>query len=191
MSAEVALSIAVRSLLSAMEMQEGRESGALHISQPNAMAIWREAQAEARRVLAGVAQTSRREKWLHVIVFGGRKFDNRKLLFATLDEIHATRGIALVVHGDCNEHLRWRKPMPAEIGADQLADQWALSNGVHVARFPALWDALGNGAGPLRNVVMPKRVRVDLGVGFPGGKGTADMRRVLKLNSIETLEFSS
>lgn len=42
---------ALQQLLSAMQMQEGREQRTLHISQPNAKCVWDEAKAEAEQWL--------------------------------------------------------------------------------------------------------------------------------------------
>lgn len=46
------LGAAVKKLLNAMEMQEGREKGEFHIRQPTAKCIWDDAKAVARAALA-------------------------------------------------------------------------------------------------------------------------------------------
>lgn len=48
---EARLVAALRRLLDAMEMQEQRERGELHVSQPNAIAVWDESQSAARAAL--------------------------------------------------------------------------------------------------------------------------------------------
>lgn len=124
---------------------------------------------------------------IRVLVFGGRRYSDKARVVSLLDKVHAERVISLVVHGDCNDHLRGRK-LPPDAGADQFADAWARWRGVQVARFPALWDAFGNGAGPKRNAAMPEHVKIDLGIGFPGGSGTAHMATLLKRLKIDVME---
>lgn len=126
---------------------------------------------------------------IRVLVFGGRSYANKARVVEVLDRIHRERVISLIVHGDCNEHLRQRK-LPADAGADQFADAWARWRGVPVARFPALWDAYGTAAGPKRNRWMPEHVAIDLGVGFPGGSGTGHMAQVLRERLIEVMEVA-
>lgn len=99
-----------------------------------------------------------------VLVCGGRDFDDRDLVFRVLDAAHAAEPIEVIVHGGAR-------------GADALADDWAKSRGVSVAVFRADWKSYGRGAGPTRNQVMLDEGRPDIGFSFPGGKGTADMRR--------------
>lgn len=113
-----------------------------------------------------------------VLVFGGRHYENREHVWRVLDEVHEARGLCLVVHGDCTIGGR-------RSGADQHADTWCMSRGVQVARFPANFAHWGLQGGPIRNRAMPYNVRLDLGIGFPGGRGTADMERVLRACGIE------
>lgn len=102
---------------------------------------------------------------MRVLVCGGRDFDNADLLYTTMDTLHATRRIKLVIHG-------------AAKGADDLAEWWAYHNHVLVMRFPISkeeWDTVGPSAGPRRNKKMILLGKPDLVVAFPGGTGTADM----------------
>lgn len=111
-----------------------------------------------------------------VLVCGGRKFANRLMLEEQLDALHAKHKFKLVVHGNA-------------LGADTLADVWAQSRGVHVARVPALWEKNKFSAGSIRNRTMlllgPKLV-----VAFPGGNGTADMVKLAKKHEIKVLEIA-
>lgn len=114
---------------------------------------------------------------LSVLVTGGRNFDDRAFLFGKLDLLHKKRGIRLLVHG-------------AARGADTLAELWARENQVNYLGVPAKWDWYGKAAGSLRNeemldCVIPMglghgHLKIDLGVAFPGGVGTANMVGLLK-----------
>lgn len=46
-----------------------------------------------------------------------------------------------------------------------------------VLRFRAEWDKYGPAAGPIRNQRMVDDGKPDLVIAFPGGRGTADMKR--------------
>lgn len=101
---------------------------------------------------------------LRLIVCGGRDFADWEFIYATLDYLHATRGIVEIIHGDC------------PTGADHYANAWAILRGVDVTPVPADWGKHGRAAGPMRNGVMA-RMGADGCVAFAGGNGTADMRR--------------
>ena len=101
---------------------------------------------------------------LRIVVTGGRDFLREDVVFAALDALHATRGIARLAHG-------------AATGADTLAGRWARSRGVEVETYPvtdAEWRTIGKRAGNDRNGRMLATERPDLVVAFPGGRGTAD-----------------
>ena len=61
-------------------------------------------------------------------------------------------------------------------GADRMARNWAIQNGIHYAIVPALWDAFGRSAGSRRNSAM-LMLTPDYCVAMPGGSGTANMIR--------------
>lgn len=98
-----------------------------------------------------------------VLVTGGRDFTNRPVVNATLTALHEARPIGTLVCGGAR-------------GADMLAVEWAIANGVKVAIYPADWRQHGDAAGPLRNQAMVA-TRPDHVVAFPGGAGTADCVR--------------
>ena len=60
-------------------------------------------------------------------------------------------------------------------GADAEGEEWARSRGIPVKQFPADWEKHGRAAGPIRNRQMAKYAEAL--VLFPGGKGTASMKR--------------
>lgn len=77
-----------------------------------------------------------------VLVTGSRTWGRPDVITGLLSRVRLKKPEMIVIHGDCPD------------GADQIADSWCVGTGVHVGRFPALWDTYGKTAGPLRNVVM-------------------------------------
>lgn len=114
-----------------------------------------------------------------VLVCGGRNFAvnndfERSMLFAKMDTLHKERPIDIVIEGGAN-------------GADAAVNIWAQRNNIHVATVSAYWGSLGRKAGPMRNQAMLK-LRPDLVVAFPGGKGTANMVDIARKAGIEVIE---
>ena len=72
-------------------------------------------------------------------------------------------------------------------GADTRALEWAVSHSVPCSTFRAEWTRFGLSAGVLRNQRMIDEWRPELGIRFPGGKGTADMARRLKKADIDVV----
>jgi len=100
---------------------------------------------------------------MKVLVCGGRNYDDKAHVFATLDAIDQRHRISLVIHG-CAK------------GADTLGRRWAESRGREQRARPADWQTHGLRAGPVRNQEMLEE-GPDFVVAFPGGNGTADMVR--------------
>ena len=99
---------------------------------------------------------------MRVLITGGRNFDNRELLETTLDAVHASTPLSVLIHG-------------AASGADTMAGEWASRNGNRSCRLPCQFgNNTDAGAGPIRNREMLE-LSPDLLVAFPGGRGTADM----------------
>lgn len=89
----------------------------------------------------------------------------RNHLVSTLDNIHELHGITHLAEGGAP-------------GADYFAAQWARQHpGILLYTYPADWDQYGKGAGPRRNQLMLDEFHPDWVVAFPGGTGTADMKR--------------
>jgi hypothetical protein len=101
---------------------------------------------------------------LKVVVCGGRRFNDRNLLFTELDKLHTAYWIDQIINGGSG-------------GADKLAREWARRNHVALATYPAEWDRYGRRAGPIRNQQMLDEEKPDVVLAFPGGDGTADMVR--------------
>jgi hypothetical protein len=109
---------------------------------------------------------------LRLLACGGRDYNDRVFVYATLDRIHARRLVVLVIAGGklppCESWERAR-------GADLLALEWARERGIPYEGYPANWPRFGPAAGPKRNREQRDRGRPDVVVAFPGGRGTADM----------------
>jgi hypothetical protein len=100
---------------------------------------------------------------MRVLVFGGRHFNDRQVLYTLLDYLHNIgQPITWLIHGGAR-------------GADQLGESWAMSRGVQTQCFLPQWNKYGAGAGPRRNERMLLEGRPEVGVAMPGGPGTADM----------------
>ena len=97
---------------------------------------------------------------MKVIIAGNRTFNNRQLLFDTMDNLDIE--IDEVVCGEAR-------------GADTLGKIWAKSKDIPVKSFPAEWDKFGRMAGPIRNRDMGEYA--DYLVAFWDGKsrGTKNM----------------
>lgn len=130
---------------------------------------------------------------MRVVVFGGRNYANPFFLNWLLDCIHAGTPITCVVQGEAP-------------GADALGKAWANDHGIPTDDFPADWDNITRpgavvrtrrdgkqydaAAGGVRNQRMIDEGKPILGVGFPGGNGTADMAARLKRCGIATVMAS-
>ena len=102
-----------------------------------------------------------------VLICGGRDWNQREKTFTALDAHHESSPIDIVIHG-------------AARGADRLAGEWAKSRNIPVLAYPvtdADWRKHGKSAGHLRNQRMLVEGKPTLVIAFPGGRGTADMKR--------------
>lgn len=127
---------------------------------------------------------------MKLLVCGGRDFENRSYLRAALDfadECARAEGdpIEVVIQGA----QRKEREDGTVVGADWLAREWALDNGLSVQDFPADWRKHGRAAGPIRNQQMIDIGEPDAVIAFPGGRGTADMVRRARAAGIPTKEM--
>lgn len=110
-----------------------------------------------------------RPRYRRVLVCGGRKFADRKLVYSTLDSL-GSRALIIIQGG--------------ATGADSLAADWAKLHAIPCLRVPADWNA-GRQAGPSRNALMLWIIGTpDLVIAFPGGPGTAHMCTTAEVMSV-------
>lgn len=74
-------------------------------------------------------------------------------------------------------------------GVDSIAIDWAVVNWCPFKEYPADWEKHGKKAGYLRNIQMRDEGQPDIGLAFPGGKGTAMMTTLLKEKGIPVREY--
>jgi predicted Rossmann-fold nucleotide-binding protein len=108
-----------------------------------------------------------------VLVTGGRDYNDREKLHATLAALHKTRPIQILIHG-------------CATGADSLAAAWAMNQGIHTAGVPPIWDVYARLAGTRRNGAM-LLLKPELVIAFPGGRGTANMVAQARYNAIKVI----
>ena len=107
-----------------------------------------------------------------VLIFGGRWFADPYVMETEMDKLHRMFNFSAVIEGDAR-------------GADRLGGQWARKRGIPLVVCPADWNGPhGKGAGFVRNQSMLDDHKPDIGVAFPGGKGTADMARRCEAASV-------
>ena len=111
-----------------------------------------------------------------ILVTGGRNFNDVNLAVKTLSwVVDSNPGRTFVlIHGGA-------------YGADKIASGWAKSKGIRQIECLANWNEHGKIAGPIRNSQMV-RMRPDICVVFPGGKGTNDCARKAKEAGIPLLD---
>ena len=99
---------------------------------------------------------------MRIMVCGGRAFEGRDEMHASLDAMAREVRIDAVIHGDA-------------VGADRFAGEWARLREIEEVPFPADWATHGRAAGPIRNKQMLDEGRPDLVVAVPGERGIANM----------------
>lgn len=114
-----------------------------------------------------------------VLVCGGRKFSDRKLVYAALDKLYNSNyiGRMTIIEGGA-------------LGADRLAQDWAnqLHIDVELLTCPADWERHGLSAGMKRNTDMAN-LKPDLCLAFKGGRGTQNMVDICRERNIKTHLF--
>lgn len=113
---------------------------------------------------------------MRVLAYGGRNWRNQVRMNIELDRLHAVLDFDVLINGGQVSRDRAKDEL---YGADWEAAVWASSRGVRVIYFYANWRGEGDAAGPIRNRRMYHEGRPDLGVEFPGGKGTKSMHGIL------------
>ena len=126
-----------------------------------------------------------------ILVTGGRKYSNKEFVHKILNNFLA-KGPFILIHGDAD-------------GLDTLAKEWAIENNVEQIPYPALWKDFTQTpcnikygqfgkynclAGFNRNEQMLKEGKPNLCLAFPGGKGTADMKKRCKKANVLVISLS-
>lgn len=101
---------------------------------------------------------------MRVLVCGGRKYGDREHVFSVLNAVRNYYGQICIVEGGAT-------------GADRLARDWAVATGTPLIEIPANWSFYGNAAGGMRNGWMIEFMKPEIILAFPGGSGTANMKR--------------
>ena len=115
---------------------------------------------------------------MRVLIYGGRDWNDSAATFNFLDQCA----------GDFNFDYDTVIVSGMARGADTLGKEWAIANALAVDRFPADWEQYGKAAGHIRNQQMLDS-GVDIVIQFPGGRGTADMRRRLDKAGVKVVEY--
>lgn len=115
---------------------------------------------------------------MRVLVTGGRTFQDREWLWAGLNLIHRHPQM-----GPITEIIEGGAP-----GADTRAREWAHWNEIVCTTVPAQWEKHGRAAGYIRNSEMAK-MRPDLVLACPGGKGTANMVEIAESSKLRLVRL--
>lgn len=111
---------------------------------------------------------------IRLIVAGGRDRTITTDGYKELDEIVAPFKTVVIITGGAG-------------GVDRAANLWAENRGHNTIQCNANWTLHGRSAGPIRNRFMASIA--DSVALFPGGKGTASMRREAKLAGLTIYEM--
>jgi hypothetical protein len=118
---------------------------------------------------------------LIVAVSGGRDYADAAKVDSVLGKLHKERGIELIIEGAC--------PV-GHGGADELSRKWAKKNEVNSLSVPAKSKLFGwPSCGPQRNQEVA-RLKPDVWVLFPGGRGTASAKECATQCGAEVIEVS-
>jgi predicted NAD-dependent protein-ADP-ribosyltransferase YbiA (DUF1768 family) len=123
---------------------------------------------------------------MRVLVCGGRDFHDIDFIVDRLLRLHERFGFTTIITGMAR-------------GPDRYAYDFAKELGIPTDEYPiekADWNQYGNAAGPRRNQRMLISGKPELGIAFPGGRGTADMTRRLMGQNVPVwrsnlIEFNS
>ena len=129
---------------------------------------------------------------MRVVIFGGRRFGNKRLFANTMVAFEREIGkITFVIEGNAD-------------GADAMGKRWAQINRRGVLTYAPIWEDLhtmpvkiktnkhgaryNSLATLVRNQRMVDEGKLDYAIMFPGESGTADMARRLKAAGVKIFE---
>lgn len=129
---------------------------------------------------------------MRVLIYGGRDFGNTKEEYLKGTAFLHKLAIEVFPRTPEDDYGNWQPDVTVisgtARGADTLGADWAVCNWLRLEEFPADWDKHGKAAGHIRNQQMLDS-GVDVAVQFPGGRGTADMRRRLDEAGVKVYEY--
>jgi len=115
---------------------------------------------------------------MRVVVTGSRDETRQKMVSTELSAFHARTPITLLIHGGAE-------------GVDRLARSWAEAHMIPCCCFYAPWHHAKprTAAGPIRNGWMIQYGLPDMLLAFPGGKGTANMKKQADAKGLPTTQL--
>lgn len=131
---------------------------------------------------------------MRVLVCGGRFFGQAPNP-ATYEEIKLAEEQAKFMEDYLNDRLQvcYTKSDIVLIagganGADTVAEEWAVYQGIKTEIYPADWSKYGKRAGFIRNSQMLDEGNPDLVIAFPGGAGTNMMIELAREKGVKVIE---
>jgi hypothetical protein len=112
-------------------------------------------------------ESKKGEKFVKVIIAGGRDFDNYEYLSEVMNSLDFI--VTEVVCGGAR-------------GADSLGEKWAKTNGVQLKYFYPNWDGLGKAVGHIRNREMAEYG--DYLVAFWDGKSKGTQNMIMTMQQL-------
>jgi len=125
---------------------------------------------------------------MRVLICGGRDFNNPSFIRSALENLlfaGTTIPSNLFIIEGAGPGVR------GEPSCDELVYQWRMRNKLEGARYPVdhTIDGPWPGAGPKRNLRMLEESKPDRGIAFPGGRGTANMVKLMRDIHLHVLEL--
>jgi hypothetical protein len=112
---------------------------------------------------------------MRILVCGGRDYTDKRAVDMLLSAALRSGPIEIIQGG--------------AKGADRLAHDWALDNGVPCTTYAADWEGYGRAAGAIRNRQMLTEGRPSMVLAFPGGRGTANMVKLAQMAGVLVVKY--
>lgn len=140
---------------------------------------------------------------MRILVCGGRdfanpipydhSFENKKSMDEYRFVMKELNSLVLPLSKEFTENDNW---LPTDItiisgmakGVDSVAADWAVANYAKLEPYHADWNKYKKAAGPIRNQRMLDEGKPDLVIAFPGGSGTAHMKRIARSAGVKVIE---